>query len=67
VSSWMPFKTNADGSLDLYIQTANPGTDKEQNWLPAPATGTFRVTMRLYGPMQSALTEQWNPPGITKQ
>ena len=67
VSSWMPFKTNADGSLDLYIQTANPGTDKEQNWLPAPASGTFRVTMRLYGPMQSALTGGWNPPAIAKQ
>ncbi len=67
VSSWMPFKTNADGSLDLYIQTANPGADKEQNWLPAPASGTFRLTMRLYGPMQSALTGGWNPPAITKQ
>jgi hypothetical protein len=36
VSSWMPFKTNADGSLDLYFQNENPGKDKETNWLPAP-------------------------------
>src|SRR6185312_6415405 len=27
VSSWMPFKTNADGSLDLYFQNASPGAD----------------------------------------
>ena len=29
VSSWMPFKYNPDGSLDLYFQTENPGKDKE--------------------------------------
>ena len=29
VSSWMPFKANPDGSLDLYFQTESPGKDKE--------------------------------------
>jgi hypothetical protein len=30
-------KHNADGSVDLYLQNADPGKDKESNWLPAPA------------------------------
>ena len=46
VSSWMPFKYNVDGSLDLYFQNDNPGKDKETNWLPAPK-GPFNLTMRL--------------------
>ena len=65
VSSWMPFKYNPDGSLDLYFQNESPGADKEVNWLPAPK-GAFNLTMRLYGPQSDALTGKWNPPPITK-
>jgi hypothetical protein len=65
VSSWMPFKTNADGSLELYFQTESPGMDKEVNWLPAPK-GTFNLTMRLYAPAGEALTGKWNPPAVTR-
>jgi hypothetical protein len=65
VSSWMPFKYNPDGSLDLYFQNESPGTDKEVNWLPAPK-GPFNLTMRLYGPKSDALTGRWSPPPITR-
>jgi hypothetical protein len=63
VSSWMPFKYNPDGSLDLYFQNESPGADKEANWLPAPK-GAFNLLMRLYAPKQDVLTGKWNPPAI---
>jgi len=66
VSSWMPFKYNSDGSLDLYFQNASPGADKEANWLPAPKGG-FNLTMRLYAPKSDALTGKWNPPPVVKE
>ena len=65
VSSWMPFKTNPDGSLDLYFQNESPGADKEANWLPAPK-GPYNLTMRIYAPKSDALTGKWNPPPVTK-
>jgi len=65
VSSWMPFKYNGDGSLDLYFQNESPGKDKEANWLPAPKGG-FNLTMRLYSPQLDALTGKWNPPPVVK-
>lgn len=61
-----PFKLNADGSLDIYIQNETPGKDKENNWLPAPK-GDFNVMMRLYWPKETMLNGTWDPPAITKQ
>ncbi|TPG83307.1 DUF1254 domain-containing protein [Pseudomonas mandelii] len=63
LSSWMPFKTNADGSLDIYLQHENPGKELEANWLPAPKGG-FNLTMRLYGPKPDVLNGKWNPPPV---
>jgi hypothetical protein len=65
VSSWMPLKYNADGSLNLYFQNENPGVDKEANWLPAPK-GAFNLLLRIYAPKSEALTGKWNPPPVTR-
>jgi len=59
-------KTNADGSIDLYIQHESPGKDKESNWLPAPAD-KFILMMRLYWPKEtkpSLLDGSWKVPQV---
>ena len=62
-------KTNADGSLTLYIQNKSPGADRESNWLPAP-TGDIYLVMRLYWPKTEAPSilppggGTWKPPAI---
>jgi hypothetical protein len=62
---------NEDGSLDVYIQTAEPSTEPQQdNWLPAPAGG-FQMIMRLYGTFPETIPQileggpgHWQPPSV---
>jgi hypothetical protein len=68
VSSRNKFKTNADGSVDVYIQHKSPGKDKEANWLPAPAD-RFILIMRMYWPKDtppSILDGSWRIPPVNK-
>jgi hypothetical protein len=68
VSQRDKFVTNADGSVDLYLQAESPGKAKEANWLPAP-NAKFIPMFRLYWPKDtppSILDGSWNPPAITQ-
>jgi len=69
VSSWMPLRKNADGSVEIYVQSGSPGKDLESNWLPAPSSGPFNLTLRMYWPTEappSIVDGSWKPPAITK-
>ncbi len=68
VSQRNTFVTNADGSVDIYIQADSPGADKEANWLPAPK-GKFVLVMRMYGPTKTPPTivdGSWTPPPVKR-
>lgn len=60
--------TNADGSVDIYLQAAPPGVAREANWLPAPQ-GKFNLVLRLYSPREvppSILDGSWTPPAVRR-
>jgi len=60
--------TNPDGSVDLYLQAASPGKDKESDRLPAPK-GRFVLVMRIYQPRKtppSILDGPWTPPPVER-
>ena len=58
-------KPNADGSLDIYLQSENPGADKASNWLPTPAR-PFSLHARLYSPRRAAIDGTWAMPPVEK-
>ncbi|PWS34952.1 hypothetical protein DFH01_21680 [Falsiroseomonas bella] len=68
ISARQDLKRNPDGSVDLLIQHASPGADRESNWLPAPA-GKFVLMLRLYWPSEtdpSILDGSWTIPAARK-
>lgn len=68
ISARQRLKPNADGSVDIYIQNASPGADKEQNWLPAPL-GKFVLMLRMYWPKEtppSIIDGSWTIPAVKK-
>lgn len=66
---------NADGSLDLYIQSDPPSGQKQFcNWLETPlpdgsnaTTSKFILFLRMYWPDRAVLNGTWVPPAIMKQ
>jgi hypothetical protein len=64
-SRTMELKRNADGSIDLYLQSTSPGSGKESNWLPTPAKGPFFMVLRMYGPEGKLAAGRWDSPRPT--
>lgn len=46
-------KKNEDGSFDIVVSTAKP--EAGMNWLPAPKSGGFSLTLRYYVPLENML------------
>jgi hypothetical protein len=55
---------NADGSVDIYIQTKAPA-GHERNWLPAPA-GKFMLWLRVYEPGAAILSGKYEVPPVVE-
>lgn len=53
---------NTDGSIDVYIQTADP-PGHETNWLPAPS-GNFELWLRVYQPGAAILSGAYHVPPV---
>jgi hypothetical protein len=56
--------SNADGSVDIYLQNAAPA-GHESNWLPAPS-GKFILWLRVYMPGAAILDGEYNVPPVVK-
>lgn len=57
-------KTNTDGSLDIWIARSDPGVERRANWLPAPATGPFTLSLRAYLPRDEFRDGRYRLPAL---
>jgi|TARA_R100001143_G_scaffold50645_1_gene45619 hypothetical protein len=56
---------NDDGSLDIWIGADNPGEERENNWLPSPAT-PFALVFRGYMPKSSLRNGRYRLPRVQR-
>ncbi len=56
--------SNADGSVDIYIQNATPA-GHESNWLPTPS-GNFILWLRVYLPGETVLKGEYQVPPVVE-
>lgn len=59
------FFRNADGSIDVWIQSTPPAGKKATNWLPSPSNdGRFWLIARSYGPKSEVLEGKFSLPPV---
>lgn len=56
---------DGDGTLTLLVQHDSPGTEREMNWLPAPAEGFF-LMMRMYQPEERMYRGEYTVPAVER-
>jgi hypothetical protein len=56
--------SNADGSVDIYLQRTAP-SGHESNWLPAPP-GNFKLMLRAYLPGRAILDGKYHVPPVER-
>jgi hypothetical protein len=60
-------KTNADGSLTIYVQADPPPKEQLTNWLPAPKDADFSLYCRAYWPKAAVIDGSWTPTAVERQ
>ena len=60
-----PLAVNADGSVDIRLQSTAPDGVAEQNWLPTPV-GRFKLMLRAYLPGPSVLDGSYQVPAVAE-
>ncbi|MBV9746270.1 MAG: DUF1254 domain-containing protein [Acidobacteriia bacterium] len=56
--------SNADGSVDIFLQASEPKT-MQSNWLPVPPAA-FHLNLRIYWPGEAVLNGTWTPPSLSR-
>ncbi|HET9934881.1 MAG TPA: DUF1254 domain-containing protein [Methyloceanibacter sp.] len=56
-------RSEADGSLTIYVQKDRPEADEVPNWLPSP-DGPFSLFIRAYWPLPPIAEGRWTPPAV---
>jgi hypothetical protein len=70
LTSISPLTTNADGSIDLYLQPTEPSSAAQAaNWVPTPPGQGFEIAWRLFAPDPAAISgildgSGWQPPAV---
>lgn len=66
LNSHSPLKSEADGSLKIFVSAKPNAAAPESNWLPAPDGKPFSLTLRTYVPKESVKRGEWFPPAIAR-
>lgn len=56
-----------NGGVDIWIGRHDPGSERRANWLPAPQSGPFALTLRAYLPGRELLDGSYRLPAIVAQ